>query len=502
MFYVKPLIGKKTTNFKLSFTSFSNTMTTEIDEGLLPYKRAKLSYNFNIKNGALTDGYGFKNLCLPKSLADLSDERQIVLPGVDIKKVWHFKFYDQTLKRPAHQLLMYGQGGQIYWAKFISIDPFASPVASNSLYPNAIPNALNYRMNGIDYMIFSSSQDGMWLHTQDYQVQQVENAPEIVSMCIHYERLFAIVAGEQNRLVFSDDFDPTNWSESLTEGGFIEMLDERGRLTKVLSFNDYVYVFREFGVARVSAYGDQSEFSVSQLFVSGTKIYGGSVTACGDTIMLLARDGIHSFNGYSTKKLQLGIDRLFDGVDNDNSCAVYYSGKYFLACKLNFNDGKTVGCEAYSGGYVNNALLVLDLATCELEITRGVDIASMAVLDDGNIAKVVACFNGEHSKKVGELTKDGKVFEVPLKKEWASPMSNMCFPGKIKQIKECYIKTKKPCTIKISTDKHEKVFNVKGGSVSQRIKLNMIGEQVEVSFISEVVDTEITAPQITIGVTN
>lgn len=496
MFYTKPMLYKNVTSLKLNFTAFSKSMYTETDDELMPFKRAKISFNFNVKNGALTDGFGFENLKLPKTSTDLSDERQIVTPGTNIKKVWHFKYFDQDLKKPAHQLLLYCEGGQIYWAKFYSIDPFASPVATTTLYPNAIPNALNYRLNGVDYMIFSSSQDGMWLHTQNKQISKVENAPEIVSMCIHYERLFAIVAGEQNRLAFSDDFDPTNWSQSLTEGGFIEMLDERGKLTKVLSFNDYVYVFREFGVARVSAYGDQSDFSVSQLFVSGIKMYGNTVCACGDSIMLLTKDGLNVFNGYSTKKLQLGIDKLFENVENDNAVAIFYEGKYLLACRLNFDDDRQIGCEAAEGGYVNNALIEYELSTGEISITRGVDIASMTVLDDGNVSKVVACFNGEHSTKLGQLTNDSTVFGTALKKVWVSPKSAFGYPGKIKHIKDCIIKTKTKCTLTIVTDDKVKKFSILGSEKSQRIRLGVFGEQIEIAFETDSKNASISAPQI------
>ena len=97
---------------------------------------------------------------------------------------------------------------------------------------------------------------------------EVLDAPKISSMALHYERLFATVDGEKNSVWFSDDLDPTNWSMSLDEAGFIELIDERGALLKVVSFLDYIYIFREYGISRLTAYGDQTSFSVSNLFVS------------------------------------------------------------------------------------------------------------------------------------------------------------------------------------------------------------------------------------------
>lgn len=57
-------------------------------------------------------------------------------------------------------------------------------------------------------------------------------------MTMHYERLFATTSTDKYTLYFSDDLDPTNWNENITEGGFIQMLDERGELLKVISFWD------------------------------------------------------------------------------------------------------------------------------------------------------------------------------------------------------------------------------------------------------------------------
>ncbi|MBO5884670.1 MAG: hypothetical protein J6Q51_02635, partial [Clostridia bacterium] len=269
----------------------------------------------------------------------------------------------------------------------------------------------------------------------------------------------------------------------------------------VVSFNDYIYVFRDFGVSKVSAYGDQTSFSVSHLFISSAKIYGNSVCVCGDRIMFLNRDSIVSFDGYNTTKLKLGIDSLFDGVSNDNCSALYYDGKYYLACRLNFNDDQKIGCENYSGGYINNALIELDLKTGDVSITRGVDICSMLLVDNGEFCKVIACFNGEYKGKIGQMTKDGKMFGVPLQKCWVSPKSNLGFPTKLKRVKEVLIKTKSNCKVKIETETKSKVFFVKGNARTQRLKTNIYGEQVEISFMTdEDCDTEISCPQIIVGV--
>lgn len=500
MFYSNKKLRKSSTSALVNFTNFEKSMNTQTDEALLPYKSAKISYNFNVKKGALCTGYGFKDFTLPKINSD--DQRTIVTPGLPIKQIWKYKCYNQVDKREDPEVLFIDSEGQIYFVMVHDNAPLSYPLANTEKFLG-IPNAINYRLNSQDTLIFSSEQDGMWTYALNNGLTKIENAPHIVSMCLHYERLFAVVGGERNRLAFSANLDPTDWSEDLSSGGFIEMQDERGTLTKVVSYNDYVYVFREYGVSKVSAYGDQTDFSVSHLFVSSVKLYGNTVTVCGNKILLLTRDGIHSFDGYSAHKLDLGIDDLFKDVKNDNACGVYFKNKFLLACRLNFNDGEQIGCENYSGGYVNNALIELDLVTNEISITRGVDIASMVVLDDQKFAKVAICFNGEYSARLGELCEDGCIFGEPLQKKWISPKSNMGYPTKIKHIKECLIKTKSPCTITIATDKQKKSFSVSGKETSQRVKLNMIGEQVEVAFEARSTgETYISCPQISLSIGN
>ena len=54
---------------------------------------------------------------------------------------------------------------------------------------------------------------------------------------------------------------------------------------------------------------------------------------------------------------------------------------------------------------------------------------------------------------------------------------------------------------KVETEKETKNFEVLGKETSQRIKLNMIGEQIEVSFKSNTSEqTYISCPQISISI--
>ncbi|MBO5884349.1 MAG: hypothetical protein J6Q51_00970, partial [Clostridia bacterium] len=229
MFYPKPLVTKKVKNYTINFSAFASGMNTEVDEGILPYKYAKKCYNYTVENGALKNGIGFEPLSLPVSSDDITTERLITMePNQSVKALWVFKYFDTETNKPDYKLLFYTEGGIIRWTNLVGQYPYTFEIAS-FIYSSGVPNAVNYRLNGIDVMIFSSATDGMWTYNGNHNAQKIEDGPSIVSMCLHYERLFAIIEnGERNRLSFSASLDPTNWNQTLEEGGFIDMLDERG----------------------------------------------------------------------------------------------------------------------------------------------------------------------------------------------------------------------------------------------------------------------------------
>lgn len=507
MFLSKKLLLKKVKDYKIDFTAFSSGMNTEIDENLLPIKYAKKFYNFAIKNGSLKTGLGFNFLSLPVSY-NTYEKNERLLPtspnNSAIKGLWHYKYFSHSMGSSRHKIVFYTDEKLLYFTFTISsLSEFWTmfPPFEPEYFEGKI-DAINYHLNGLDSLIMVVPQEQkIIVFDSNDDINVIDNAPNLITIGLHYERLFAVLEGDRKTLMFSANLDPTNWNVDEDEGGFIDMRDERGRINKIVSFNDYVYVFRDYGVSRVSAYGDQNDFSVTQLFVSSSKIFGNSVVSCGDRIMFLSRDGLHVFDGYSTVKLKLNIEILLQNENNDNCNAVFFRNKYYLACRMDFDDGLQLGCEGYSEGYQNNTLIEYDIKSGDLNILRGVDILNMISIEESNVSKLAACFNGEFKSYFGQLDESGTLFGNPLKCCWQSPYSNFGHPNKIKIVKEISIKTNSDCCIVVKSDKEEKEYLVKGSPVTQRIKTHVLGELIQISFLSEgSEETLISAPQIVIGV--
>ena len=487
MFYKKALLVKKTNNLKIKLSNFSGGVNTEVDENCMPFKYAKNLYNFNFSKGSLETGLGFEKLTfLNDNNSDSERELDFEVRPSQINKVWLYPFYDNYHKLKDH-LLLASCDNKMYYCRIICIDPFLNKI-SNDVTFTSVPNAIYYNLEGEDVMLLTSATDGMLVFHPERIYNMDSKAPKISSMCRHYERIFAIEEGKRTKLVFSDNLNPTNWNVSLNEAGYIDMADERGGLEKVVSFNDYVYVFKEYGISRLSAYGDQSEFSITNLYVSSGKIYGNSVCLCGDRIMFLSKDGIYHFNGYTTTKLSLNMESLFRDVDNDNCCSAFFNGKYYLGLKLKFNDNQKVGCENYSEGYINNALIEIDMKTGDISITRGVDLKSICAIEYERVKKLVCAFNGEHKAKLGQLTHTGTIFGTPLQKKWTSAFTNLGYPNKMKKIKSISLIAKNPCKLTVKTEFGEHTYDVKGSEKTITVLTHAQGEmfQFEIESNSDV----------------
>lgn len=499
MFYKNQLITKKDTARKLKFSNIYNGLNTEHDEHLLPINYSNNTYNFSLNNGALKTGLGIDTLNLTfMAGGNVYTKQQLAPPGLKVLGVWCYSFFNEDIGVHETDIVIYCDDGKLYYTMVNSPQNEFYDIGDITL--TKVPNVAKYYLNSKSSLLFTNDQDGMWVFAMGQPSYQVASAPNILSMCVHYERLFATVDGEKSEVWFSDDLDPTNWAVSLNEAGFIKLTDERGPLNKVVSLNDYVYIFRDFGITRLTAYAEQVQFNVNQLYLSSNKIFYKTVCACGDNIFYLAKDGVYVFNGLTSNKLKLNINNIINA--NENALAAYYNGKYFLAVRLEFDDNTKVGSENEdaSNETKTNALLEIDVKTGEFNILRGVNVTVLETLNDIHVTKLIACIKQGNNVLMGEVNYGGKVFGVPTKKYWQSPLSDLGYPNKVKLIKDIYFKNEKSFTLKIITDMQEKTFYVASGKKINKVKTSIKGKSVRFVFESDETESHISDPQVVFSV--
>jgi len=450
----------KESNLTINIDSFEKGINTSMDINKIPLNYCVDLQNFDFSDGVLKNGLGFSDLIKQISL---NDEYETLLRDIEtigsIEKVFHFYIFNKEKSMRDDKLIFINNELKTYYINLY--DETKSIYSIRNINFTSIPVAVNYRLNSEDVIIFSSETDNMFVWNGYNEPYEVLDSPKISSMALHYERLFATVDGEKNSIWFSDDLDPTNWSLTLDEAGFIELIDERGALIKVVSFLDYVYIFRENGISRLSAYGEQSNFSISNLFVSSGKIYASSVCVCGDEIIFLASDGLYKFDGVNTIKILSNIEKNISNIKNQKVSACYYNGNYYLACKYKFLNDED-NCEDL---FYSNTILNIDINTHKLKnITHGINIKYLTSIKTDKLEGVIALVNNNYNEDyhLTIIDNSGSYLSSPLKNIWVSPSSGLNNVSYHKTLKKITLQSLKDLYLTIYHNDKKTTFYIKG----------------------------------------
>lgn len=185
---------------------------------------------------------------------------------------------------------------------------------------------LPYYFEGQHTLLLSSFFDNIYYKYDGKELTPYTLDFKVKKFCNHFGRVFAI--SDFYKIRFSDDLNPFNWNTSITEGGYIEFDINNGLVLNLVSFNQYLYVFFEHGLMRISAYGDQSEFSVKPVNISTGSVMDYTMRNAGDRLIFFSTNGLNVFDGYTHKVL---FPELAEGIDrNYYGDAVYVDNKYYL----------------------------------------------------------------------------------------------------------------------------------------------------------------------------
>ncbi len=450
---------------KVSLNSFLTKGNVSTDEAVSDFSLVALLTNFDCSDGTLKSGIGIKEYSVSNTLVSLGD-------GIYPLKIYWYKRYDNLANESQDRLVVYASNKKLYYTLINKESVFH--LLSGTIF-NEPPTAINYNFSGDDVLILSFKKEGLYI-LNGTSLKKVESAPKITSMCIHSERLFATTDDGGASLWFSDDFNPTNWSVSLDEAGFIELPDERGKLLKVVSFLDYVYVFRSYGISRIYAYGDQSDFSVDNLFNNLGKIYANTVTECGGYIIFLTSSGLYRFNGIDAVKILPFYDKFLNGVNNEDAKGVFFNGKLYLSVNMKLNKGKT-----------EKVLLVYDLESKVPYIAKGLKLDDLELVA-GEEYEVfsVSC------EKLSLLTMDGKRFNKPLKKTWESGVSDFNLNTENKYLDKVNITSNCDLIFYVYSRDKTYIYNLNGGE--NQLKLKIKGKNFKFKIVTYASSPKIYKP--------
>lgn len=478
MFLKNILKTKKVLKKSHTFEAFKS----QISGKNLLGNETRVCYNFITKRGGLQTGYGFSSPVL--SVGDDSGlMREIFIGSGEKCDLWHFRcFNTATNARIDKVFFSYADFSLGYFDLF----GYSQNATALETSFDSLPTGINFTVDDQDVILFST--DGS-LVTFAVGTSAMKTAvlPKFVDLCSAHGRLFGVVAGKQNKILFSETLDPSLWT---AEESAITLDEFQGACNKLIYFEDDIFAFRDYGITKISEYGTAREFVMYDVFSTKSKIYGKSVVRCGEEILFLARDGLYTFNGGTAKQILPLFSSYLEGVCNENAVACFDGENYYLACRLNFRDFQTVGAENYEGGYTNNALVVLNVQSGDAHIMRGMDIRSMVSANAGDVCNVFATFYGQHKEKIGMLDLSGAMFGAHLPKVWKSKMNNFGTPEKIKNFRKIVFDAPKDCILTVKTDLEQQSFVVVGQENLQEISTFVRGRKLWLEFSAEA-DAEI-----------
>ena len=498
MYYENKLKNKEMKYKLFNYSHFKDGINADMDESLIPFNQGVNSYNFSYKNGALSTGLGLKPVEITYYPDDLSLTRGLENPGdTQILGIWSQDTYYSDMDLNARMLFAYGKDKKLYY-HYLHFNNTTFLALENCPTFDEMPEIILCFINGHRTYLISTPSGGLKSYrVGEWELKDVKGAPAISSYCLHDGRLFATDYVKQNRVWFSDNDDPTNWQLGNDQAGFVEFNDQRGHCVKVVSFEGDVYVFREYGITKISSFKNQANIVTENVYVSSSAILKNTICLCGDKILFMTKNGLFSFNGNSVSNVDLNVDSWLRKVNNF-SMAKYYNDAYYLTCNIDFDDDKKIGCE--SGNCTNNSLVKIDLEEKSVSVLRGVDITFLNVLRDVGVNILVAVMKDNDEFKLGMVCENGKIFDEKTFKYWKSTQYDFDMPNKKKFVKNFYINTDVKTTINFLHDSKITSFEIEPSEEIATISPRISGYKIGVEIICEEGSCNISSPKILVGV--
>lgn len=186
--------------------------------------------------------------------------------------------------------------------------------------------------------------DGSWVR---YSLTDATTA-----ICACKNRVF--IGLKKATVAYSDPSLPWSFTSTTEGGGRIRLAYDFGEIVALLCFENRVYVFHQFGVARMDVEGLATDFKVQPLDYAGGEIYGASVGVCGNVIFFLAADGVYRFDGKKFYRVDAGVE-ILPSLSVKTCAFGVCGGKYILQYtdRSGTKRGVAISSDGKSGYFVD-----------------------------------------------------------------------------------------------------------------------------------------------------
>ncbi len=330
--------------------------------------------------------------------------------------------------------------------------------------------AVNYRYDDENLFILSTSSEKMFI-LKGATPYVYHDAPNFISMAVHNSRVFGAINQKTRQVWYSSHLDPLEWAEDSENSGYIELAEEGGDILKLESFLNYLFIFRENGIYRLTAYGDPSDFVLKKVFCDTGYIYKDTIVQCADKIIFLAEEGLYAFDGYEAVRIGKELPDIFN---KHIASAAYLNDVYYLTCN-------TINGESEPS---NDTLICYTVSQNEFCVISGVSVKGLRTIKSYHEQEVGCIFNGDDSHRMGQISKSGKIFGAPTHKVYKSPVNDLG-TSKTKLVRDVSILTKYPLTLTVVLDGNRYEYALEGRDTPQSIIVEKCGKMVGFELSSD-----------------
>jgi len=441
--------------------------------GVLDMAYTDKAYNFAFENGALTGGIGIDPAAGYYAAPIAARHNYPEIPGGrGLKDVF---LYRRLTAAGVHddRLIAQTVNGHFYYTSVFKTDSWhelPEIIITKDVW------TVNYNYNGDDVLLLTSGRDKLII-LNDTTPKMCMNTPKFTSLAVHNERVYGSFNGSKPQVWFSDDFNPVNWNVSSGEAGYINFSDECGEVLKVVSFLNYLYVIREYGIFRLTAYGDQSEFLLKKVFTDTGRIVKSSIEVCGDKIIFYAEDGLFAFDGYVVSRIAGEMPKV---SRKHIMSGAYLDGCYYLACCI------------WEDSEENNAIVRYNLRDKSLSVLYGYSVRTLKSVRVHNGAQVLCVFAlGDDITKLGMMSESGKVMNVPTQKRYISPYGTLNSSA-LKTVRSVSLLTTSALTLRVILDGKQYDYQVRGSETMQTVAVEKCGGRIGFELICDSAEAYVT----------
>lgn len=371
-------------------TSFIKGINQELDEQLIAVDEAVIAENCYIDDGNFSLGKGYIRI-----------------------NEYNFPSGEKTLMRHFHggeATILVAIDDKLYIQEEDGTFRLLASGFSNNQF-----DYINYQVELDEITIFTNGVDNVKLFDgntirdlkhdgRESDEKSNNKAPKGKFIELHKERVW--IAGDSenpNRLYFSKDFDPDDWTypidpvEANQHGGFIDIPTwDGGIIIGIKSLYDDLVVFKNKNVFRI--FGTYpGNYNVVQVFdtVEGN-ILDNTIASLDNISFWTSTHGIHYFNGTNTTQISKRIRKIFERLNKEyaqKAVATIYNRKYILSMPV---DDATE----------NNIVIEFDIDKGNFTVKTDMNITSFLEIKD----RLLFINNNNHVYEYGiGNTYDGQV---------------------------------------------------------------------------------------------